>query len=173
MDFSKLERFADAATQEIAKFSLEFCLSPERLKTANFGIDSLNWSHIPYGDERIEEVPNDKRGVYAFVISHDNGILPPHKYVAYIGIAGRKSDRALRERYRDYLYENKVIKRPKIARLIGTWHSVLQFYFAAVEENIETEALEEIERALTSALLPPCSQGDLDADLKQKRSAFQ
>ena len=173
MDLFSLEDFANAATQEIAKFAVSFNLSPERLTSEDFGVGVLDWAHIPYGSEALEQVPNDKRGVYAFVACHENGILPPHKYVMYIGIAGRRSDRPLRDRYRDYLNPKSVKKRPKIARMIGTWHSVLQFHFASVEDGIDTDALEKIEKALNNALMPPFSQGDLDAELKQKRSAFQ
>jgi len=173
LDLKSLEDFADNATNEFAKFGVQFNLSPERLVADNFGIDNLCWSHIPYGRDQIEEVPNDRRGVYAFVICYENGILPPHNYVMYIGIAGRNSNRTLRERYRDYLNERVVCKRPKIARMIGTWHSVLCFYFASVDEEIDSSALETIEKALNSALIPPFSQRDIDIELKQKRSAFQ
>lgn len=173
VDLSPLEDFANAATVEIAKFTVKFNLSPERLQSDEFGVDVLDWSHIPYGSNALEQVPNDKRGVYAFVACHENGILPPNKYVMYIGIAGRKSDRPLRDRYRDYLNVKSVIKRPKIARMIGTWHSVLQFYFAAVEDTIDSDTLEAIEEALNSALMPPFSQGDFDVELKKKRIAFQ
>jgi hypothetical protein len=91
----------------------------------------------------------------------------------YIGIAGRKSNRPLRARYRDYLNAKSVRKRPKIARMIGTWHSVLCFFFATVDDDVDSDALEAIEKALNNALMPPFSQGDLDIELKQKRSAFQ
>ena len=37
-------------------------------------------------------------------------ILSPHGYVLYIGIAGRRSDRALRERYKDYLNVKQIQK---------------------------------------------------------------
>ena len=60
-------------------------------------------------------------------------VLPPHEYILYIGIAGYNSQRSLRERYKDYLNAKKVIKRAKIARMIGTWHEVLRFFFAPVE----------------------------------------
>lgn len=173
MDLKSLEDFADEATKEIAKFEVRFNLSPERLVTEEFGIENLCWSQIPYGAGQIEDVPNDRRGVYAFVACNENGILPPHNYVMYIGIAGRKSNRPLRARYRDYLNAKSVRKRPKIARMIGTWHSVLCFFFATVDDDVDSDALEAIEKALNNALMPPFSQGDLDIELKQKRSAFQ
>ena len=136
-------------------------------------IEELNWSSIRYGLDQIDAVPNDQRGLYAFVVCNENGVFPPHHYVMYIGIAGRNSERTLRARYRDYLNPSKFSKRFKIARMIGTWHRVLHFYFAPVNDEISSDTLEAIEKALNNALMPPCSQRDLAIELKQMRSAFQ
>lgn len=65
-----------------------------------------------------------------------------------------------------------MIKRERIAYMIGTWHKVLHFYFAPVDDAITSADLEELERQLNSALLPPYSEGDLDAETKSKRKAF-
>tara|TARA_R110002051_G_scaffold278366_1_gene339742 strand:+ start:498 stop:1019 length:522 start_codon:yes stop_codon:yes gene_type:complete len=173
LDPTILEDFANAAANEVAKFKFGVILSPTRLLVDDYAVANLNWSHIPYGREKIEQVPDDQRGIYAFVICNDNGILPPHNYVMYIGIAGRNSDRSLRTRYKDYLNEKSVLKRAKIARMIGTWRTVLRFYFAPVGAEVDSDALEAIEETLNNALMPPFSQGDLAVDLKKKRSAFQ
>ena len=57
--------------------------------------------------------------------------------------------------------------------MIGTWHEVLRFYFAPVEDDVSTEDLQEIEKQLNTALMPSFSKGDLEADAKKKRSAFK
>ncbi|MBK5946455.1 hypothetical protein CCR83_08430 [Rhodobacter veldkampii DSM 11550] len=173
MNLDALVDFTNSAVEEIAKHTIGFTLTPDRLRAEEYGIAALNWSSIPYGEAGIENVPDDRRGIYAFVVCRENGVLPPHHYVMYIGIAGRRSERALRDRYRDYLNEKKVVKRPRIARMIGTWHSVLCFYFAAVDNEVTSEQLENLEKALNNALMPPCSEGDLEAELKQKRRAFR
>ena len=90
----------------------------------------------------------------------------------YIGIAGRDSDRPLRARYKDYLNERKVMKRKTIARMIGTWHSVLRFFFAPVDADVSPSDLKTLERQLNTALLPPFSVGNLEAKIKATRSAF-
>ena len=56
--------------------------------------------------------------------------------------------------------------------MIGTWHKVLHFYFAPVDDAMTSADLEELERQLNSALLPPYAEGDLDAETKSKRKAF-
>ena len=80
---------------------------------------NLEWDAIEFETGDIEQVPRDKRGVYGFAIRVDSQVLPPHGYIAYMGIAGRDSLRPLRERYRDYLNPKRVIKRPGIAWLMG------------------------------------------------------
>lgn len=148
-------------------------LSPDKLAFAAFNVASLAWDSIKYGDAEIDKVPGDKRGVYAFSIYQPSQVLPPHGHVLYIGIAGRKSDRSLKERYKDYLSPKKIIKRDRIARMIGTWREVLRFHFAPIEDSMTSEQLEQLERDLNTALLPPFSEGDLEADTKRKRRAFR
>ena len=111
--------FVNQATNEIAKFKVPFVLSPERMTADQYSIANLNWKSVAYGRAELTKVPNDKRGVYAFAISQESNVLPPHGYILYIGIAGRDSDRPLRARYREYLDPKKVFKRSGVARMIG------------------------------------------------------
>ncbi|MCG7870502.1 MAG: hypothetical protein JAZ11_00180 [Candidatus Thiodiazotropha lotti] len=173
MDLNGIIDFANEVTDEIGKFKVDnIFLSPAKLMSDQFQIDNLEWDSVPYGEDEIDRVPNDKRGIYAFVIFQENNVFPPHGYVLYIGIAGRNSNRPLRQRYKDYLNSKKVIKRVKIARMIGLWHKVLKFYFAPINNDISTDDLQTLEKQLNSALLPPCSVGDLDAETRTKRRAF-
>lgn len=173
MDFDPLVDFTNQATDEIAKHSIVFTLSPEKMMGVNDALANLTWSSIQFGEEEIDQVPADQRGIYAFVIATNNDSLPPHGYVMYVGIAGRNSQRSLRDRYKDYLNTKKVMKRARIARMIGTWHQVLRFYFAPIEDQYSTSDLLELERQVNTALMPPFSEGDLEADTKRKRRAFR
>ena len=173
MDLGAIEDFASGAANAIARFSVYFTLSTDQFATNDFSIADLQWQSIPFGDAEKANVPNDRRGIYAFAICKESLVLPPHGYVLYIGIAGRKSDRSLRARYNEYLNAKKVLKRERIARMIGTWHPVLRFYFAPVDDAITSHQLEELEKQLNSILLPPFSEGDLEAGIKQQRRAFR
>ena len=173
MPLTTAKDLIDAAVTEIAQYRVTFILSTERMLSTVTEIEELNWSYIPYGSDQIDAVPNDQRGLYAFVVCNENGIFPPHHYVMYVGIAGKKSNRSLRDRYNDYLDENSIVKRPRIARLIVTWKPVLRFYYAPVDDTVNSDTLEAVEVALNGALMPPFSKGDLEIDLKRKRSAFQ
>ncbi len=173
MKLSDISDFANQANNEIGKFQVTMTLSPDKLVFDAFNVPSLTWNSIKYGDAEVDKVPGDKRGVYAFSVYQPSQVLPPHGHILYIGIAGRKSNRSLKERYKDYLTPQKIIKRERIARMIGTWHKVLRFHFAPIDDAMTSEQLEQLERDLNTALLPPFSEGDLDADTKRKRRAFR
>ena len=174
MDLNSVVDFVNQAQDEIGKFKFDVILSPNKLQRNDYLLDGLNWDYILYNDaDELEKIPNDKRGLYAFAICHPSQVLPPHGYILYIGIAGRNSDRPLRVRYKDYLNAKKVIKRARIARMIGTWHEVLRFYFAPVGDDVSTEGLQEIERQLNTALMPTFSEGDLEAGVKKKRGMWK
>lgn len=173
MDLDSLIDFANEANEEIAKYTVPVTLSPEKMMVNEHAIETLTWESISYGGEELERVPADKRGIYAFAVCRHSDVLPPHGYVLYIGIAGRDSERTLRDRYKDYLNTRKVKKRARIARMIGTWHPVLRFYFAPIDDDVSSNDLQALEKQLNTALIPPFSEGDLDADTKQKRRAFR
>ena len=173
MNLDSLIDFANEGTAEIAKFSIPVTLSPNKMMAGEPIVAALEWDSVRFGDEELDKVPDDRRGIYAFAVCLNSEVLPPHGYILYIGIAGRDSQRPLRDRYRDYLNERKVIKRARIARMIGTWHEVLRFFFAPVGEDISSDDLKTLELHLNTAFMPPFSEGDIDAGTKQKRRAFR
>jgi hypothetical protein len=173
MDLSSVKDFANKASDEIQKYTIAMILSPDKLMTTQYAVSPLTWDVIEYGEKDVLKVPDNKRGIYAFAVHHASSVLPPHGYVMYIGIAGRNSKRSLRARYRDYLNPRLILKRPKIARMIGHWEPVLKFFFAAVDDSVSAKDLLTIESQLNTALMPPRVEGDLEAETKKKRKAFK
>ena len=175
MSFKLLSDFATETNREVGNFRLEFILSPDKMQRVDYDVEELSWDSIRFGDNAaIGKTPNDKRGIYALTICHPSKVLPPHGYVVYIGIAGRRSNRTLRERYKDYLNEKKVLKnRPRLAYAIGTWQEVLRFYFAPIDDGVSSEVLEKLEEQINTALMPPYSPGNLEANTKPKSQAFR
>ena len=173
MSWEEVSDFANAVNTEIASYAMHFILNTEKMLDGNFAVSNLNWDAINFETGDIQQVPDDKRGVYGFIIQVESQVLPPHGYVVYMGIAGRNSSRPLRERYRDYLNPNKVIKRGGISRVIGTWHQVLRFFFAPVDDAVTNEQLIQLEIQLNTALMPPYSENDIDADVRAKRRAWR
>ena len=173
MDLDSVFDFVNEAHEEIGKYCVEITLSPEKLMAEDYCVDELLWESVPYGEDDVNDVPDDRRGVYAFAVCHENDVLPPNGCVFYIGIAGRDSNRSLRQRYKDYLNAKKILKRERIARMIGTWHQVLRFYYAPVDDDMSSDDLKTLEKQLSTALLPVFAEGDLEADTKKKRRAFR
>ena len=166
-----LDDFVNASAEQL-RYQFRVDLQPDRLMARDFALQPLAWDSIPYGREGIHRVPDDKRGIYAFAIHHPSDVLPPHSYILYIGIAGRNSQRSLRARYREYLNRRSLLKRERIARMVVCWEPVLRFFFAPVDETVSSDELKNIEQQLNTALMPPFSIGDLDAETKQRRRAF-
>ena len=172
MRIKPLVDFANEGHEKIGKYTRNFTLAPQQLQKADYIVECLTWHSIRYGESELDRVPDNKRGIYAFGICQESKILPPHGYILYIGIAGRDSNRPLRERYRDYLYPSKMAKRPGVKAMIGTWHEILRFFFAPVEDGFSSDDLKKLERQLNTALLPPYSKVDLDADVRELQKAF-
>jgi hypothetical protein len=173
MNLDDLIDFANQVNQDISRYWRPFILNPSRLLADDFVVHQLDWQAIRYGRAEIDKVPDDKRGVYAFAVRIESTVLPPHGYILYMGIAGDDSDRPLRERYQEYLNANKVKSRAGIARMIGDWHEVLQFIFAPVDDSMSTTDLRRLETQLNTALIPPYSEQDIDADVRARRRAFR
>ena len=174
MDFEEIEDFANKADKDVGRFFIrDVNLSPERLLATDFEIDVMKWNSISYMDEKsYSKIPSDKRGIYAFGISVENKVFPPNSLIMYIGIAGRKSDRSLRDRFRDYCSKSKILERPKINRMIANWRHVLLFFYAPVEDDVTSETLEKFEEQLAGSFMPAMGSGDLEIELKKSRRAF-
>lgn len=173
MNSTLLEDFANQSAQDVAKYKVDFILSAEQLRKKDFVVPNLEWDYVSFASGDMDKIPNDRGGVYAFAINVESDILPPHSYILYVGIAGKNSDRALRDRYKDYLNEKMVMRRVRIARMIGAWKPVLRFYYAPVDNTVSSEVLKTLEEQLNTALLPPFSEGDIDAEVKSKRRAYR
>ena len=172
LDLQAIRDQNDLAWKAIGMHKVKFTLNPEFMTTASYPVNKLCWSSVRYGPDDADDVPNDQRGVYAFVVAHPGDVIPAHRYVMYVGIAGKKSDRPLRARYADYLNTRKVLKRARITRMIGTWSDVLHFAYSPVSEAVTSDELIALEVAINSALLPPFSKADLRAHIKKMQRMY-
>ena len=171
-DLQAIRDRVDLAARVIAKHKVDFTLIPEYMTTASYPVDELSWTSVRYGLDDADDVPDDQRGVYAFVVAHSDRVLPWHRYVMYVGIGGKNSSRTLRDRYNDYLNTKKVLKRDRITRMIGTWSDVLHFAYAPVPESVSSEQLIDLEKEINSALLPPFSKADIKANIKKMQRMY-
>ncbi len=169
----RLFDLAEDADKEIGIYQLSFILPTPKLVALASQLPPLTWHSVRYHPDTASQVPDDKRGTYAFVIATHGDSLPQHGYVCYIGIAGRDSTRSLRARYKDYFTPSKIEKRMHVTRMLTKWWELLYFFYAPVPDSTATEELQRIERLLNSAFLPPFARGDLDAVVAAQRKAFQ
>lgn len=168
----KIEAFVKALDESIGRYKLSFTLSPQKMKNNEYNISALHWNSVKYSKENIDKVPSNKKGIYSFVICQHSKVLPQHGYVLYIGCTGLEPNRSLRDRYKEYFWPSHIVKRPHIARMIGTWHEVLWFFFAPVDDDFSSDGLKKLERQLNTALLPPFSQNDLEAEARTRHSIY-
>lgn len=172
LDMKTLARQNDAALAETKAYEIKFILNTDAILALKPSENPFHWNSIGFGKDEIQDVPNDQRGLYAFIIADQRTFLPPYGYIMYIGIAGRDSDRSLRARYEDYFKQSEVARRPALRRMIVTWHRILRFHFAPVDDNISSEELKAMEKRLITAFLPPCCKDDIEADTMAKMAAF-
>lgn len=154
--------------RDLKSYEKNFILHPRLLGECKIKT-TLSWRKVKF-DRKARSLIPATRGIYAFTVEQNNIGLPPHGYVMYIGIAGTKGNGSLHTRYMDYLGEAKRMKRPKIYYLLRDYEPVLYFHYAEVlNQQID---LGKLETDMTGALLPPCNDIDLPADIRKARKAF-
>ena len=172
LNMEALARQNDVALAEIKAYEITFILNTNSILALRPSENPFHWDSIRFGKNEIRDVPNDHRGLYAFIIADQRTFLPPHGYIMYIGIAGRDSDRSLRDRYGDYFKQSELERRPAVKRMIVTWHRILRFHFAPVADNVPSAELEAMEKRLITAFLPPCCKDDIEAETRAMMAAF-
>lgn len=162
-----------AAIEDLLKnmtwYSQTFILYPTKLAALSLPT-SLTWQSIQFNPANKGAVSN-KRGVYAFVVRHDDSNLPPHGYITYVGITGHSSARTLQARYEDYLREQRRPKRLAIHQMLVKWRDCIHFYYAEIDDTLID--LSAIEKGLNSAIIPPFSSNDFDVDVRQAKGAWE
>lgn len=141
-------------------YNQEFLLWAEQWDTYINPPISLNWKCVKFERGRANQIPTEK-GVYAFFVEPRIAQFPSHGYLMYIGQAGHNSQRNLRKRFSDYLYdknrsERELLKSPSRAHIhdmLNTWADYLYFYYAEVDTT-QTN-LRQLERQLLDTFIPP------------------
>lgn len=156
------------STDALLVFGRQFVISPKQLKKFST-VASLVWEKVEFTSANKASIPKT-RGIYAFVVEHNDFGLPPHGYVLYVGISGDTSKRTLQIRYGDYLRDKRINKRANIHYMLNKWDECLFFHYAAiVDKRIK---LSKLEKDMSDALQPPFSKKDFSAEIRQARKAF-
>jgi hypothetical protein len=165
-DFNVHKRSA----QGLRYYEQRFLLSPKQFSQFSSPA-TLAWTTVSFGPKCLSSVISEP-GLYAFSIQTPKAGLPPHSYILYIGQTGAKQKtRTLRKRAGEYLKEEKSAKRRHVWEFLNKWSKHLSFHFAPVDPEIYD--LEDIEKRLNDALLPPYSVNDFSAEIKVQKKAWQ
>lgn len=143
----------------LRKYRRTFILSPNQWQL--LAIPRLTWRHVKFSNENKEAIPS-VRGIYLFMIKHDTTLLPSHGYIAYVGLTGDRNERTLKDRYGDYLRDQKRPKRVHIYELLNRWENDIYFCFAEVTDR--TVSLSDIETNLLDSLVPPYNRTDFTGE---------
>jgi hypothetical protein len=124
----------------------------------------LVWTQVKFNPNNRADVPQ-VRGVYAFVVRHENDHFPPHGFIMYIGITGgRSASRTLRLRFSDYLREKARNKRPRVHYMLNKYEHDLHFCYVPIE-NQDVDLI-QLELDLNDSILPPVVEKDFTAEIR-------
>jgi hypothetical protein len=131
----------------------------------------LRWQKVPFTPESRPQVPR-KAGLYAFAVQPPHADFPPSTYLFYIGEVGATSstDRTLWQRFKEYLDELKVTKRPSVGMFLNRYNGYIDFYFCELDP--QAVDIKAIESALITALWPKANIRDYAVGVRQVRQAF-
>lgn len=125
----------------------------------------LAWTALPFDEASRTSIPNDKGGVYSFVVCPHIEQHPLCSYLLYVGKAVN-----FRERYNTYLrsFGEEAIRteQPHVTVMLQKWGEYLMFCYAPIEEM---NLIEETESRLIQAYLPPTNKridGDIGIEVR-------
>lgn len=141
------------------ELTLDFQLNIDKWETCDPNVKQIvsgPWKNIKFLNmdgtginEDIDKVPNDKGGVYLFVLKPN--IIPNiHIYLMYIGRARKQRNFSLQKRCRSYLWDNRV----NIAYMREMWGKELYFYYLELDDD---DIIKKVERELIRVIIPPCN----------------
>ena len=143
--------FDDQIIDELQSHRVTFAHSPTMWGKCNLPIN-LNWQSVEFGEDYLEHVPSDQRGVYAFMLRPDFKGPPKSAYLLYIG----KTCRTFQDRYDEYLRrELRRFGRTIIGRMLERWSGHIWFHYASIEDE---SLIEDVEDALLNSCVPPYNQ---------------
>jgi hypothetical protein len=128
----------------------DFLLYPVHWNDPNNNIThNLNWVEVPFNASQLRNVPNNKKGVYCFVLKPKFNQLFETRYLFYVGITTRD----FRTRYKEYLddLQGKGKPRPKVYTMLKLWDNYLHFYYATLTNDTH---IEECEDKLLNTFVP-------------------
>jgi hypothetical protein len=132
----------------------------------------LDWTVEKFETISKASIPDNKRGVYSFVIEPGIANHPRCSYLVYVGMV-EKDGRSFKKRFNEYLNDQKGLKtrRLNIHDLLSRWEGHIWFCYAPVADSTLIATIEE---ALIDAFIPPFNKrftGKIQGAMKMFGSA--
>jgi hypothetical protein len=155
-----------AALSGLKKYHVDrVILSPERWVAFASSVP-LSWAVVKFDRSQQDLVPDNRGGVYTFVVKPGITNHPECAYLLYIGKAENQS---LRKRFGQYFSERDARKgRPKVQKMLNLWENYLWFCYATIED---TNQIDSVEQSLISAYLPPMND-EFPAEVRRAMKAW-
>lgn len=101
----------------------------------------LNWNEVPFDVGQINNVPNNQKGIYCFVVKPTISQMFETRYLFYVG----KTTRNFRDRYNEYLRDaaGRGKPRPKVFSMLRLWNGYLHFYYTSIPNNLNISTCEK------------------------------
>ena len=102
---------------------------------------NLTWSVVPFNSGQLDLVPDDKKGIYCFVLKPEFNQLFETRYLFYVG----QTTRNFRTRFKEYLDDlsGKGKPRMKVYSMLKLWDNYLHFYYADLTNDLHIDECEE------------------------------
>jgi excinuclease UvrABC nuclease subunit len=151
----------------LANYRVErMVLSPAHWKTFSLG-HRLRWTATKFDRANRANVPNDKNGVYSFLVQPG---IAKHTACSYLMYVGKAETQSLRERFDQYFdHLTETSRRTNISKMLRLWQGFLWFCFAPVTDQT---LIDGTEQALVNAYLPPYNRRYRGVVAKQLRYLF-
>lgn len=148
VEFTVEDTLADLQKHNISKM----VLSPQRWSACRITTD-LSWSVVKFDKSQQASIPDDRQGVYTFVVKPEIANHPECSYLLYVGKTERQN---LRRRFLQYFDEpNNPKGREPVKLMVRLWQQHLWFCYAPVSNVDEIDTIEE---SLIDAFVPPINQ---------------
>lgn len=130
---------------------------------------SLTWTTVKFSRSLKDTIPDDKIGVYTFIVKPEIANHPECSYLLYVGKV-QAEKRSLRQRFQEYLYEMNPQRKGRfhIQTMVRNWEDFLWFCYATVSDNT---VIKDLENALITAFIPPFND-NFPGNLGQARKAL-
>ena len=141
------------STRLLREHTWRFTLSPELWGNLDLP-EPLKWSHSKFNQASVVEIPDNRIGVYAFVLEPNIADLNL-RYLLYVGKTEKQN---FRERFRQYLghQQERMTNRPLVKQMLTIWPDHLTFYYSPIDDR---RIINTIERKLIAVFKPPvCRQ---------------